>query len=172
MAEKKSLSDCPTNLKEAIDWVLRVTGKDNGKDAKTIDLAGAAHTLVKDLLGEDGKHVKEVLGTNGGDAQENSQSTLVKNILKNGNGICGTSCTGTGDKNAICCLIKKLGDVLQTFIGYNGGGKMGVNGISKKDSTPYTSSYKESATWKDADNNTTPCMPKYSLAPSHSYAPV
>ncbi|GIX66387.1 spectrin repeat superfamily Extracellular matrix-binding protein, putative [Babesia caballi] len=29
-AAGKSLTDCPSNLKEAIDWILRVTGKDGG----------------------------------------------------------------------------------------------------------------------------------------------
>ncbi|GIX64967.1 variant erythrocyte surface antigen-1 family protein [Babesia caballi] len=43
----KSLTDCPSNLKEAIDWILRVTGKDtaNGEN-KAADLAKAIQELI------------------------------------------------------------------------------------------------------------------------------
>ncbi|GIX60628.1 variant erythrocyte surface antigen-1 family protein [Babesia caballi] len=53
----KKLTDCPSNLKEAIDWILRVTGKDgqdsgDGQGNGTQQLADAASTLlegVKDI---------------------------------------------------------------------------------------------------------------------------
>ncbi|GIX62383.1 variant erythrocyte surface antigen-1 family protein [Babesia caballi] len=50
-----SLADCPSNLKEAIDWILRVTGKDGQGSDNTRDLA----TAVKEILG---KAVEEVDG--------------------------------------------------------------------------------------------------------------
>ncbi|GIX62672.1 variant erythrocyte surface antigen-1 family protein [Babesia caballi] len=50
MASKsgKSLTDCPSNLKEAIDWILRVTGKDRdgGDGGGTSGLFSAVHTLI------------------------------------------------------------------------------------------------------------------------------
>ncbi|GIX61539.1 variant erythrocyte surface antigen-1 family protein [Babesia caballi] len=46
----KSLTDCPSNLKEAIDWILRVTGKDGGNGGSgqdgTQQLAGAVEKLL------------------------------------------------------------------------------------------------------------------------------
>ncbi|GIX62670.1 uncharacterized protein BcabD6B2_21050 [Babesia caballi] len=49
MASKsgKSLTDCPSNLKEAIDWILRVTGKDGG--AGKVDELAAEIVKVQDL---------------------------------------------------------------------------------------------------------------------------
>ncbi|GIX65463.1 variant erythrocyte surface antigen-1 family protein [Babesia caballi] len=45
----KSLTDCPSNLKEAIDWILRVTGKDGGSsgDNGTQQLAKAVSALLE-----------------------------------------------------------------------------------------------------------------------------
>lgn len=113
-----NLSDCPSNLKEAIDWVLRVTEKDNGNGNESTDLAKAVENLIKEVLGDNGEHVKDVLGTKNNDGQfeETNQSTLVMKLVENGGtGRCNghTSCYGTGDN--ICCLINKLGDVLKNF---------------------------------------------------------
>ncbi|GIX62773.1 variant erythrocyte surface antigen-1 family protein [Babesia caballi] len=48
-----SLADCPSNLKEAIDWILRVTGKDGGGSDNTRDLAkavkGLLHSAISDV---------------------------------------------------------------------------------------------------------------------------
>ncbi|GIX61157.1 variant erythrocyte surface antigen-1 family protein [Babesia caballi] len=72
MAEKK-LTDCPSNLKEAIDWILRVTGKDGGSSG-TKDLAAAVTGLLKEVesytteLEKKLEQIKEALkpgGTNG-----------------------------------------------------------------------------------------------------------
>ncbi|GIX61203.1 variant erythrocyte surface antigen-1 family protein [Babesia caballi] len=54
-----SLADCPSNLKEAIDWLLRVTGKDGRGSDNTAALAKA----VKELLGDAGKEVNSLSGT-------------------------------------------------------------------------------------------------------------
>ncbi|GIX62377.1 uncharacterized protein BcabD6B2_18120 [Babesia caballi] len=89
----KQLTDCPSNLKEAIDWILRVTGKDGGGG----DNGGAITKLseeVKKLLDE----------VKGADAGLGAEIDKVKNAL--GNGSSG--------------LIKSLADGLQQFIGYNG----------------------------------------------------
>ncbi|GIX61253.1 variant erythrocyte surface antigen-1 family protein [Babesia caballi] len=53
-AGTKSLTDCPSNLKEAIDWILRVTGKDgqSGGQNASQELAKAVTQLlegVKDI---------------------------------------------------------------------------------------------------------------------------
>ncbi|GIX65005.1 variant erythrocyte surface antigen-1 family protein [Babesia caballi] len=44
-------SDCPSNLKEAIDWILRVTGKDTvgGSQNGSSQLADAVSKLLKDV---------------------------------------------------------------------------------------------------------------------------
>ncbi|GIX64737.1 variant erythrocyte surface antigen-1 family protein [Babesia caballi] len=42
----KKLTDCPSNLKEAIDWILRVTGKDGQVTGGTRQLAGAITRLL------------------------------------------------------------------------------------------------------------------------------
>ncbi|GIX62601.1 uncharacterized protein BcabD6B2_20360 [Babesia caballi] len=46
----KSLTHCPSNLKQAIDWILRVTGKDGGGGDNTSDVAKAVQTLFHDAL--------------------------------------------------------------------------------------------------------------------------
>ncbi|GIX61332.1 uncharacterized protein BcabD6B2_07670 [Babesia caballi] len=59
---------CPSNLKEAIDWILRVTGKDGGGGG-TNDLAGEVKKLLESVensgtgLGKEMDNVKEALGT-------------------------------------------------------------------------------------------------------------
>ncbi|GIX65413.1 variant erythrocyte surface antigen-1 family protein [Babesia caballi] len=95
MAAQKQLTDCPSNLKEAIDWILRVTGKDGGGG----DNGGAITKLseeVKKLLDE----------VKGADAGLGAEIDKVKNAL--GNGSSG--------------LMKSLADGLQQFIGYKEGG--------------------------------------------------
>ncbi|GIX62671.1 uncharacterized protein BcabD6B2_21060 [Babesia caballi] len=53
MASKsgKSLTDCPSNLKEAIDWILRVTGKDKQGSQSNAEKLG---TAVQALLSTSG----------------------------------------------------------------------------------------------------------------------
>ncbi|GIX62039.1 variant erythrocyte surface antigen-1 family protein [Babesia caballi] len=53
-----SIFGCPSNLKEAIDWILRVTGKDGQESDNTAALARAAKTLLQ-------KSVQEVDGLTG-----------------------------------------------------------------------------------------------------------
>ncbi|GIX62255.1 variant erythrocyte surface antigen-1 family protein [Babesia caballi] len=106
-------SDCPSNLKEAIDWILRVTGKDGGQNG-TQQLAGAVKELLKDVelreseLGLTCMQIKGALG-----------EWLNKN--QNGKGIKS--------------LIESLAEGLATFIGYKtpgGNGEIGTGGIGKQ----------------------------------------
>ncbi|GIX64913.1 variant erythrocyte surface antigen-1, alpha subunit [Babesia caballi] len=86
--------DRSSNLKEAIDWILRVTGKDGGGGDQAIE---ALTNQVKNLLSEVGK----------------SETKLGKDIDKV---IQALSTGGTG-------LITKLAEGLQQFIGGVGGCK-------------------------------------------------
>ncbi|GIX60641.1 uncharacterized protein BcabD6B2_00760 [Babesia caballi] len=67
----KQLTDCPSNLKEAIDWILRVTGKDGGGHSGTQHLAEAVSKLLDDVkdsspeLKKTLKKIKEVLNPGG-----------------------------------------------------------------------------------------------------------
>ncbi|GIX62326.1 variant erythrocyte surface antigen-1 family protein [Babesia caballi] len=90
---QKTLTDCPSNLKEAIDWILRVTGKDggNGGGNGTKALAEKVQRLLQEVQVSDTK------------LRENIDK--VKNALDTGT---------TG-------LIAKLADGLQQFIGYEPG---------------------------------------------------
>ncbi|GIX61956.1 variant erythrocyte surface antigen-1 family protein [Babesia caballi] len=103
-ASGKKLTDCPSNLKEAIDWILRVTGRD-GHDQNsngTSKLGEAVKGLLQDVESygsEIGADIQKVMGAlaNGSDG-----------------------------------LITKLADGLRQFIGYkqNGNGLIGVDGVA------------------------------------------
>ncbi|GIX65774.1 variant erythrocyte surface antigen-1 family protein [Babesia caballi] len=90
--------DYPANLKEAIDWILRVTGKD-GQDqgGGTGDGTTALSGKVKELL-------ESVQGSGSGLGAEFEK--VIKVLSTDGS-------SGTG-------IIGKLADGLQQFIGYNG----------------------------------------------------
>ncbi|GIX64736.1 uncharacterized protein BcabD6B2_41710 [Babesia caballi] len=92
--QSTSLLDCPSNLKEAIDWTLRVTGKDGQTNGGGQNGTDALSEEVKKLLGE----VKECTSGTGVD---------VKNVIDALNGSDG--------------LITKLAEGLQQFIGYKSG---------------------------------------------------
>ncbi|GIX61087.1 variant erythrocyte surface antigen-1 family protein [Babesia caballi] len=98
----KSLTECPSNLKEAIDWILRVTGKDGQTPNK--DGTAALSKQVTQLL-------ESVHGSGSGLGLE---FTEVKDALADG------SSSG---------LIAKLADGLQQFIGYDSRGKFTGGGI-------------------------------------------
>ncbi|GIX65963.1 variant erythrocyte surface antigen-1, alpha subunit [Babesia caballi] len=102
----RKLTDCPSNLKEAIDWILRVTGKDGGGVGQngTKELANAVSALL------DGVEFSET----------GLQKTLsdIKETLKtdDGNGLIGNMAAGLAD-----------------FIGYQSsgsGGEIGDKGIA------------------------------------------
>ncbi|GIX62993.1 uncharacterized protein BcabD6B2_24280 [Babesia caballi] len=85
--------DCPSNLKEAVDWILRVTGKDGGGSGNGTD---ALAEKVQKLLEEVGKS----------DANFGAEIGKVIQALN----------TGSGNG-----LIAKLAGGLQQFIGYETG---------------------------------------------------
>ncbi|GIX64338.1 variant erythrocyte surface antigen-1 family protein [Babesia caballi] len=95
--------DCPSNLKEAIDWALRVTGKDGGGGQ---DGTNGLTTQVKELLGE-----VEVSDT-GLSQQEFDKVTQA------------LTPAGSGG------LIAKLAEGLQQFIGYENGNSNGTPKIT------------------------------------------
>ncbi|GIX64379.1 variant erythrocyte surface antigen-1 family protein [Babesia caballi] len=97
--------DCPSNPKQAIDWILRVAGKDgqSGGNDGTASLAKAVKKLLEEVKGVDtglGKEFEHVIGALG-----NGQSGL----------------------------IGKLAEGLQQFIGYEKGsnGLIRLNGVGR-----------------------------------------
>ncbi|GIX61124.1 variant erythrocyte surface antigen-1 family protein [Babesia caballi] len=95
--------DRPSNLKEAIDWILRVTGKDtvDGSQNGTKQLADAVEKLLGDVT---------------------SYSPELQKKVDEIKGALGTPSTG---------LIESLATGLATFIGYNDNqGTIGANGIA------------------------------------------
>ncbi|GIX63235.1 variant erythrocyte surface antigen- beta subunit [Babesia caballi] len=99
-----SLTTCPSNLKEAVDWILRVTGKDGqvgGDNGSTYALTEKVKNLLSEVKGS---------GSGLGAEFEKVMSALA------------------GGPNG---LITKLADGLQKFIGYDAGsnGKITGGGI-------------------------------------------
>ncbi|GIX61471.1 variant erythrocyte surface antigen-1 family protein [Babesia caballi] len=69
-ASGKKLTDCPSNLKEAIDWILRVTGKDTVSSGDNNGTAGLA------------KAVQELLNT-AGVTQLKPEITIEQTLIEN-----------------------------------------------------------------------------------------
>ncbi|GIX61167.1 variant erythrocyte surface antigen-1 family protein [Babesia caballi] len=91
---KRSLTEPPTNLKEAIDWILRVTGKDGQ------DKGGKGEQAIKALTEEVKNLLQGVKGSDPGLSQQEFEQV--------------TQALGTGSNG----LITKLAEGLQQFIGY------------------------------------------------------
>ncbi|GIX65995.1 variant erythrocyte surface antigen-1 family protein [Babesia caballi] len=109
------LLDCPSNLKEAIDWILRVTGKDGQRGG-----GDGTDGLAKAVVGLDDfqqaiNAAAERLKGSGSDADSVSQA-LGKL----------TNADTLGE------IIKQLAEGLKAFIGYESNGKMTGNGIGMK----------------------------------------
>ncbi|GIX61764.1 variant erythrocyte surface antigen-1 family protein [Babesia caballi] len=98
------LTDSPSNLKEAIDWILRVTGK---------DVLGFNNSRVSSNIRTLAKALKELL-----DEVENRESPAMQGVLTAIEQDCDY---GSGP-------ISNLADGLGSFVGYTGG-KMGSRGI-------------------------------------------
>ncbi|GIX65697.1 variant erythrocyte surface antigen-1 family protein [Babesia caballi] len=106
---EKPLTDCPSNLKEAIDWILRVTNKDGGNSGgsdKSQDLARAI-TELPDF---------EVAIRSAADKLKESGNVGVNASKALGN---------LKEPRTLGEIIKKLAEGLGAFIGY----KEGINGI-------------------------------------------
>ncbi|ORM40235.1 uncharacterized protein BXIN_2430 [Babesia sp. Xinjiang] len=120
----------PGNLKECIDWILRVTNKDNGQNGdQNGNGAKELGEKVKALLEKANEAAKKKL-----DEDKQVFNKVITQL--NGNGT----------------LITELAKKLATFIGYNNGNLNG-SGIGNKGNgsgggTKYTSVYSDKATWK------------------------
>ncbi|GIX63091.1 variant erythrocyte surface antigen-1 family protein [Babesia caballi] len=106
-ANGKKLTGCQSNLKEAIDWILRVSGKDGGGSDNTPALARA----VKELLGDAGKEVNSLSGSDrmNSDALQKLRDELSKAV------------TWVEEKTNVFATngpISRLGSALSKFIGY------------------------------------------------------
>ncbi|GIX62376.1 variant erythrocyte surface antigen-1 family protein [Babesia caballi] len=132
---KKSLTDPPTNLKEAIDWVLRVSGGDGMRNDTDL-LATALTASIKKKPYEENDVVTKLL------------TEIKKDVNKNPTG-----------------PIKQLGDALKTFIGYKyetshlpkwkiTGDGIVTNGAykSRGEYTTYTSAYYGSSWFTDVNS--------------------
>ncbi|GIX61398.1 variant erythrocyte surface antigen-1 family protein [Babesia caballi] len=86
--------DCPSNLKEAIDWILRVTGKDGG----------GGHDAFPDFKQAIDAAVAKLQESEGDNA-----NTVFQALQK------------LQDADALKGIIRRLTDGLRTFIGYDGG---------------------------------------------------
>eukprot|EP00371_Babesia_bovis_P000013 XP_001608628.1 variant erythrocyte surface antigen-1 [Babesia bovis T2Bo] len=130
------LTDAPTNLKEAIDWVLRVTGRDGKKNEKTAPAAPKFGCLcfiakaVKDLLydarspGSPGPSPKRYWD----DLLLGQEKDIVKPVLTDlgllsGGTSAATSTTYTcaGGTEVIRALIDQLALGLQKWVGWQDG---------------------------------------------------
>ncbi|GIX66146.1 variant erythrocyte surface antigen-1 family protein [Babesia caballi] len=118
-ATGKSLTDCPSNLKEAIDWILRVTGKD-GQDRR-----GYGDQAITDLT----KKVKALLDGVSNDYAERGHYTEESEAAKK----LMDWLSDHRNQSGIKTLIESLAGGLATFIGYNSqksNGVIGTKGIS------------------------------------------
>ncbi|GIX63479.1 variant erythrocyte surface antigen-1 family protein [Babesia caballi] len=155
----KPLTDCPSNLKEAIDWILRVAGKDGGGGNDNGPKLAQAITELPEF--------KEAIKAAAKKLRENSDVNMALALEK-------LEASGTLGE-----LINKLADGLKGFIGYQGNdGTIGqIIGIAmkptenngkpyesrnkaKEDSAGYISykkgyiwSYPKGMTWQNGWNN-------------------
>ncbi|GIX62720.1 variant erythrocyte surface antigen-1 family protein [Babesia caballi] len=95
------LSDCPSNLKEAIDWILRVTGRDGGSN-KNDGANKLAEAIVKlpDFNTAINAALKKQEGVSGGVDISQALAKITN--------------SGTLEE-----IIKKLAEGLRAFIGYD-----------------------------------------------------
>ncbi|GIX65461.1 variant erythrocyte surface antigen-1 family protein [Babesia caballi] len=172
--QKKSLTQPPTNLKEAIDWVLRVSEKDSGKNDNDA-IKGLAQEVINLLDKDAGEVAGGVWGVMGGvfdglvkklnddsrSDQKPGQGTfkVLKAYLQTFKGNLESvrdygSSLGEQDLSKLkgwltgdsSGPIAKLADGLEKFIGYEGG-QVKNGGIGKNGN--YTSAYKsDPVDWK------------------------
>ncbi|ORM39843.1 uncharacterized protein BXIN_0212 [Babesia sp. Xinjiang] len=149
---ERQLADCPTNLKEAVDWLLRLTNKDGqggrpneGKIharqyhvflVAVNELAKEVEKLLKEVQGfikaKDGKVLSNVL-----QALANDKLFTLSNINFGGFHPGG--------------IILQLSDGLAEFIGYYGAGINGMGIGSNSNENTYKSSYK-GAQWERGES--------------------
>ncbi|EDO08329.1 variant erythrocyte surface antigen-1 alpha subunit [Babesia bovis T2Bo] len=114
---KASLTEAPTNLKEAIDWVLRVTGKDGKKlgDGECIcGLAAAVTDLLQSVQLE--YHGYEGDVKNGA---ENSNSGATKADVDSRLNDLFSLVQGLGGTSVVRTYIDQLAQVLSALVGWS-----------------------------------------------------
>eukprot|EP00371_Babesia_bovis_P000015 XP_001608630.1 variant erythrocyte surface antigen-1 [Babesia bovis T2Bo] len=133
-----SLTKPPTNLKEAIDWVLRVTGKDGKKNEKTAPAAPPSTSNAPHCLCYLAKAVKDLLydakdpGSPGPSQQRywdtlllDQEKTLVLPVLTDlgllGDSTSAARDTCAGGTEVIKTLIDHLALGLQKWVGWQKG---------------------------------------------------
>eukprot|EP00371_Babesia_bovis_P003667 XP_001612314.1 variant erythrocyte surface antigen-1, alpha subunit [Babesia bovis T2Bo] len=127
---KASLTDAPTNLKEAIDWVLRVTGKDGKELNKETECICGLAAAVTDLLqsvqleyhGYQGD-VKDSATTNKGATKDEVTNHL--------NGLFSLV-QGLGGAAVVRTYIDQLAQVLSALVGWSKIEKCWGSGSSDK----------------------------------------
>eukprot|EP00371_Babesia_bovis_P000453 XP_001609100.1 variant erythrocyte surface antigen-1, beta subunit [Babesia bovis T2Bo] len=133
-----SLTQAPTNLKEAIDWVLRVTGRD-GKSNKAAQpppsTSNGPHCLcylakaVKDLLydARSPEYPGPSTGRNWNDILLDQEQSIVKpvltdlGLLSDSTSAASTTTTCAGGTEVIKALIDQLAQGLQKWVGWQKG---------------------------------------------------
>ncbi|GIX65325.1 variant erythrocyte surface antigen-1 family protein [Babesia caballi] len=173
--QKNSFTDAPKNLKEAIDWILRVTGKDGDGGGQGNTAIEGLSKEVKNLLdkdaGEVASGVLEVMGgvidglvknLNNADGKKKPRQGTFKvlqfyiqifkgkleNVRDYGSSVSEKELGELKDwlTGGPSGPIAKLAEVLATFIGWQGG-QVTSQGIGKNGN--YTSAYKSiSVDWK------------------------
>ncbi|EDO08169.2 variant erythrocyte surface antigen-1 beta subunit [Babesia bovis T2Bo] len=153
---KASLTDAPTNLKEAIDWVLRVTGKDGKKNVAAKQSPPASTSNGPHCLCYLAKAVKDLLydarcpGSPGPSPKRNwddilllEEQSIVNPVLEDlgllsgESGTVSTTFTNAGGTEVIRTLIDQLALGLQKWVGWQEGEVdkcclKGTEGIGKK----------------------------------------
>ncbi|ORM41967.1 uncharacterized protein BXIN_1821 [Babesia sp. Xinjiang] len=144
----------PGNLKECIDWILRLTGKDNGQNGG--DKSGDLATAVKDLLGNGVETYIDTLKTKVDEYYKGVIDSAADKKAKEELEKAQTKATDklTNDKKVLQKvneqlngsngqLITNLATKLEKFIDKSGGTGIGNKGTS------YTSSYNSAAKWNE-----------------------
>ncbi|GIX65930.1 variant erythrocyte surface antigen-1 family protein [Babesia caballi] len=155
--DQKKLTQPPESLKEAIDWVLRVSGRDSDKNDNNAinELGDALEALLKEEAGDVAVRVQEVFD-------------VIKNIInkefdkvhgfgpQHYKGNLSSATTGLKaveqpkavKSDDLKTAITALAEGLKKFLGYNGGSSTNFNGngIISNVSSDYTFAYND-AKW-------------------------
>ncbi|GIX62722.1 uncharacterized protein BcabD6B2_21570 [Babesia caballi] len=181
MSARKSLTDPPKNLKEAIDCVLRVSGRDNGNNDDQA-IKGLAEELITLLDKDAGEVARGVLGVMGGTFDKvvgdlktieatvysKALQTYLSNVKRYFTTVSdyGTAVPEQRRKTFIKCLendakngtggpVSALADGLKKFIGYGNNGQPAGNGIIKNGGS-YQSAY-HGKQWSDIEDQKNVC---------------
>ncbi|GIX62506.1 variant erythrocyte surface antigen-1 family protein [Babesia caballi] len=134
-----SLSDCPSNLKEAIDWILRVTGKDGQSGVG----GGNETKLAEAVVGL--RDFKTAIGKAIEDVKNNADGLNVTNVPE--------ALKKLNNQNGLGSIIGELSDGLGSFIGYESNGTINGKGIGNSKNYTASAAYKkDSADWSKVED--------------------